>query len=468
MVKVGISKLIGLVLIASISSVPHTASAVPAPARRNGKAFQPLPAKNVKTPSVAAARVKPPPRPTLRKPMQQTNAVQPNWTRVVRATDSALGITVAETAALVVDSQYLVVPWTFISEVWLNRPGSRIVVEGLSQEVALIDVDVASNLALLKSNETVLPSFFRAEIRREDLRPEEPLTFLSGRGWLLSGGKYFASKSDGILTRYQIGSAPTNMSSGDGFGIQFVFDSAGRLAAVNHANTRSGNAEGSWSVPARSVLELIHHQDGPKPASLTVGGQRRTQLYSLQGQWARNLLLTGVPLEGSATGQIFDCKTRLASISDRELAAGVKSVRALDCVGKFQVPIVQGYNVGYVIQTGDASLTSSDLTLGAEVSQTLSGNLLTDLNKSAALVNLLTVPECRENNVENGAGANLRVKFCTSALKFEPGLADTYISVTSVDANAQMHYVAARLRGFDQESSRKVLRALVEKIRTRR
>jgi hypothetical protein len=376
------------------------------------------------------------------------------WTRIVRATDSDAGTYYAETLGLVIDSQYVIVPWTFISDVWLSRAGSKFMVEGSQKEAVLVDIDLVANVALLRASEPTVPTFYRTEIRLDVPIPDEPLLVVSSRNWLRGGAKFLKTKTDGLFLRYQIAFGANDPSS-----VRYVFDKAGRFIAMSSG---ASSGEDIWSAPSRTVYELIRKQSGPRPAS--VGDQRRAQLYYWQDRWAKTL----VPVRTALSVQSLDCQTRLTSVPDRELAAQIKNVRSLDCGEKLTLPVGGGYSAGVRLSTGDGTLRSSSPDLNNRFAEAVSREIFADYNRTASLVNLFTVPECRDNEVVNQQGQSVYVKFCTSALKFEFGLADTAIVVSTLDQSNHANFSVARLKGFDQKNTKRILESLVENVRSRR
>lgn len=374
--------------------------------------------------------------------------------RTVRVTDSAAGTYYSEITALAVDSSHLVVPWTFIAEVSLNRAGARFFADGSGRDLTLVDVDLSANLALLKSADPTSRALSRDQIRLDLPKSNEAFFAVSASGEARTGARFSGVLNEGSFPRYLV-----HFSSDDGARVRYIFDSAGLLTAVF---TRTD--ESRWAASSRAVYELLRRQEGPRPASASANYQRRSQLYYWQNRWTQSLLSSGARL--SLGG--LNCQTRLSSIADKALASQLKNIHSLDCEEKLSLPVVNDYSAGLRVSTGDALLRSSDLESGRKLLQSVSEDAFGDLEKSAALVNLMTVANCRDNKVDNPGGAHLLVKFCTSALKFEPGLADTAIAVTSLDTGARAHYAVARLKGFDRENTRRVLRAMIESIRSQR
>ena len=384
----------------------------------------------------------------------QWMTLAPGWTRAVRATDSRAGTYYAETLGLVIDSRYVIVPWTFISDVWLSRGGSKIMIEGSQGEATLVDIDLVTNIALLKTAEVTVPTFYRTEMRLDVPAAEEPLLVISARNWLRGGAKFLRTKMDGLFVRYQIAFGANDPSS-----VRYVFDKAGRFIAMSSG---ASSGENIWSSPSRTVYELLRKQSGPRPAS--IGDQRRAQLYYWQDRWTKTL----VPARSTLSVQGFDCQTRLTSVADRELAAQIKNVHSLECSEKLTLPIGGGYSAGARLLMGEATLRSSSPGLNDRFAAAASSEIFSEFNRATSMVNLLTVADCRENEVVNQLNQSVHVKFCTSALKFEPGLSDTAIVVSTLDHSNRANFFVARLRGFDQKNTKLILESLVENVRNRK
>lgn len=375
----------------------------------------------------------------------------PGWTRALHAADGLRLTSYADTVALALDGQYLVVPWSFITETWLARSDAHFYLDDPKQEVFLTDVDLAANMALLKVSTPLIPSYNRGQIRLDSPRLEEPLLILASRDWIRPGGRVLRTKSDGVYTRFQIAATTQDQANA-----QYVFDRNGGLVAIG------GGSEKLWSSSAKSLFDLLRRQDGPHPASVSTSDQRRRQLYYWQERWAHGI----VPNRGSFSLQPLDCQAYVASIAEQSLATQVRSVKALDCEGRFQLQLGAGYSAGVRLWTGEAMLRGGGEGMSDKLVQAFSAEAFADLNKSAALVNLMTVPDCSETNVVNQKGQSVRVRFCTTALKVEPGLSDTAVSVSSLDTAQRAYFAVARLKGFDQMNTKKVIEALVENIRS--
>lgn len=380
-----------------------------------------------------------------------------SWTRTIRVADRPDGPTLGESVALAVDAQLVVVPWSFVSEAWIARPGARFYIIDasgrISAEAAIAEIDVAANLALLRSGAPLIPSMQRSQIRMDAPLRDEALFILSSRDWIRPGARYLSGKSDGPYLRYQIGYSANDTSRS-----RFLFDRDGKLVAISGGSTEQ---ERSWAGASKSLFELLRKIDGHRPASISGEEQRRRQLFYWQERWAQSL----VPAKASLSLQAFDCQAYMASIGDTQLAAQVRAVRALECEGKFPLQLGAGYTTGARIWAGEASVKSNDPVIGARLGSAFAAQAFSDLEKAASFVNLMTVPDCSENSIVNQRGHDVRVKFCTTALKVEPGLSDTAVVVSSVDASMRAYYAIARLKGFDQMNTKKVIESLVENVR---
>ena len=373
-------------------------------------------------------------------------------TRTVRAADSLSSPGLSESPALAIDSQFLAMPWEFVSKSWIARPGSRFFVE--NQEAHLIDIDVASNLALFKTDQMLMPSLSRASFRLDVPSAEEPFAVMLGRDWFRSGARMLRVKSEGSTQIYQMA-----LGNGDATGSRFVFDKAGRLVAIAPGGE---TGEKAWAGSSRALYEMLRRQDGPKPASVPGATMRRNQLYGWQDRWTQAVS----PQSGAWSLQSLDCQSHMVSVSDKNLASSIRNTRAVNCTNRFPLSLGAGYSTGIELVAGEVQLSSRDGEAGSKVAQALGSELFNDLHKSASFVNLMTVADCQTSQVTNKQGHPVQVHFCTSALKTEPGLNDTAIAVSSLDAGAKAYVAVARFKGFAQPNTRRLIEGLIENLRS--
>lgn len=394
------------------------------------------------------------------------------WTRTVRVADDNGSTGYSSAMALAFDGQYLVVPWAFVSEALLARSGSRFFTDEPRQEIFLSGIDLVANLAVFKSGKPLLPSLSRSQLRLDAPKTDEQLLVLVSRDWIRPGVRFLQAKADGASVRYHIA-----FPGGDIGATRYVFDRSGNFVAIASGRAIGeiipvGENERIWSGSASALAELLREQERPHPASIQTLEQRRRQLFYWQERWAKAL----VPSPSAIVLRSLDCHAYLASIADQVVASYVRGVRAFDCEGRFPLQLGGGYTTGLRVWTGEAALevNSQPESVGTKVLtnesiadrlvQAFSAEAFADLNRSATLVNLLTVPECRQSSVKNRFGQSVQIRFCTSAIKIESGLSDTVISVSSIENNKKAHFAVARLKGFDQQNTKNILESLIENV----
>lgn len=430
--------------------------------RQNAKTTKPVPKKSVLKPTQKVAGEKN--ASGSKSSGSQKVKSLTGWTRTVRASDQPKSASLFETLALAVDNQYLVVPWSFVSDANLTRNGIRFFLNESDQEATLVDLDIASNIALLKTGSSITPSFNRSQIRLTNPVSDEPLFVLAARDWLRPGARFLRTKSDGSNMQHLIGNL-----SGDYASARFVFDKSGQLVALASPEVYSNSSKAQdfssderiWSSSAKALFEILKRQDGPKPASVSTSYMKRRELYYWQERWTRAL----VPNQSALDFGALECRGHLALIPDQALAAQVQNVRGMECDGKASLRLGGGYSAGLKVWTGEAKLRSANESTAPKLVQALSSQVFSELNKNSSMINLMTVPDCGETNVQDRRGQNVQVKFCTTGLKIEPGLNDTVVSVSSTDAGERAFFAFARLKGFDQGNTKKIIESLVENVR---
>ncbi len=399
-----------------------------------------------------------------------------NWMRIagssaqyLQVADSPTGFVYAKTLGFTMDRQFVIVPWTFIAQISLARSGARFFLEEPSGrnlnrvEARVVDFDLGADAAVLRLDRPVAQSYSKSDLRLDPPDRDESLMVLSGPNWLRADGKFLGLKSDGHVTQYRFsvgsGTAGPEMN-------HVIFDRLGRLVALASsegiADRFSDHAV--WAAPARSISEMLLRQEGPRPAAVNAN-QLHNQLQAWQDHWTQSLLGN----MSTFSLQSLDCQPRMTSVADMGTAAVVRSDRALSCLSRFSLPMGSGYKSGLSLVTGEAILQArfdgSDSAV-LPIERAVSASAFSDLENDAKVINLLTVPICETSTVTNRHGEPIHVRFCTSALKREPGYNDSILSVTSMQAGNKTKYAVARLRGFNQDNSRKILVALVENLRS--
>ena len=378
------------------------------------------------------------------------------WTRTVRAADASNSPIFAETLALAMDAQFLLVPLDFVSDMWLVRGNIRFFVADPVQEARLVDLDLVAGLALLRVEQPLIPSFMRSALRVDTPSAQETLLEIAGRDWVRSGAKLLRARSDGQNVRFQIGFG----SSGSG-APRYVTDRAGRLVAVVSGQEKG---ETAWGGSARSVYELLRRQDTPKPASIAGLEQRRQQMFVWQDRWSK----TFSPANKQLSLGALECRPHLVTVSDKNAAEQVKKVRALSCQDRMPVALGGGYKAGIQLIASEVTLrsVSNDMEHVSRIAELIGSETFNDHDKTTGNLNLMTTADCQDTQVVNGQGQAVRVRYCTSALKNEAGLNDTSVVLTSLEDGTRAFVAVARLKGFSQGNTRRILEALVENSRS--
>lgn len=378
------------------------------------------------------------------------------WMRTLSVSDGPGVKPLAETQTLAIDGQYLIVPWGFVSEMNMSRRGARFFVDDGRNEARLIDFDLLSNVALMKVDRPLTPSFYRSQLRADSPRPGETLLVYIGRDWSRTPAKFVQTRADGS---YEVAVTTNSSSSAPA---QWFFDRTGRLVALAPLFERNVSVS---SASARGIYDMLRRHDGPRPASTGLDDQRRRQLFYWQDRAIAGLFPSNA--EFSLRG--LDCKTHLMSVPDKNIAAKIASFRSTNCALASRVALSPGYATGFEVWSGEAMLrpdAGDDSSRLNVLEKAVSHDAFGALDTNASIVNLLTVPECADNSVVNTRGENVRVRFCTSALKVESGLNDTAAFVGAVDASGKANYVVVRMKGFSQASSKRMLQAMIDNVRS--
>lgn len=412
-------------------AAPKVARAAPQPVRKR-----------------VVAPVAPRPAPVSNNDNVGWNHAVGTYTRTVRAMLDPSCTTncqpFAEALGLAVDSQYLIVPWKFISDTVMTHPQTRLMVE--NQDPQIVDIDVASNLALLRTERPLIPSLSRGQIRQSDPSADEALYSLSSRNQLNQDSHYVSTKADGPNKRYVIQTTGPMSEPA-----RYYFDHNGNLAAIG--STLDDSSSG------RSVYDLLRKQDGPQPASVSGRDQRRRQLYSIQDRWTQIL---GPSKSTFSTSQL-NCKPDVPTIPDSRLAAKVHDAHMMSCESKIFVPVEADYLAGLQIYSGDVNMRVPASDSETHWPQAFGRDFFADLDHDSAKVNLMTAPLCNESTITNSHSQQVQVRFCTSALKVEAGLNDTAIAFATGDPG-RTRVVLVRLKGFTKDNTHKIVEALVENV----
>ena len=375
------------------------------------------------------------------------------WLYPIKISPNAGGITLVETRGLGVENNFIILPLDSVLSAWLSRSDLRFFVND-STEAHVADLDLASNIAILKVDSPLPATLNRNQIRSELPATGESMAAAESRDAIHGGPRFVGTTRDGESIRYLFQRNGTLENGG------FIFDRTGNLVSVVPALRNTGDDQRIWASSTQSIVELLHRQDGPKPASVSGVEERHNQLVTWQEHWTR-AFVTSPKL---VSAQNLNCETNLASISDASIASKIRQMNSMNCESKTSIPLGAGYSGGLELKTGNVVLRSPSLNdnEGLQLAKTFGSSYFDDLAKRSTQVNLLTVQDCHESSVVNQKGAMVHVRFCTSALKTDKGLSDTVVALSSVDAGSHAYVVAARMKGFDQNNTKKVIEALIE------
>ena len=383
------------------------------------------------------------------------------WLYPIKISSTAGGISLFETRGLGVENHFVILPLDSVLTAWLSRSDLHFYINN-TNEAHVADLDLASNIAILKVDTPLVATLSRNQIRADIPNAGESMAAVESRDAIHGGPRFVGTSRDGDSIRYLFQRNGTLESGG------FIFDKTGNLVSVVpsiRSGTDSAHDSGHgeqriWASSTQSIVELLHRQDGPKPASTSGNEERHNQLVTWQEHWTRAF----VTAPKTVSAMNLNCESNLASIGDSAIASKIRQMNSMNCESKTSLPLGAGYNGGLELKTGNVVLNTPSLTdnEGMQLAKTFGTSYFDDLARRSTQVNLLTVSDCHESSVVNQKGAMVHVRFCTSALKTDKGLADTAISLSSVDAGSHAYVVAARMKGFDQNNTRKVIEALIE------
>ena len=379
---------------------------------------------------------------------EQKQSGLPGWFKMVRIVDAESSASLGEASALAIDDRYLVVPWRFISQVRATNARVRYIVADSGQEARLLDADTFSGIALLRASSFLFPSMARAQIRTDNPEAGEALVSLQAAHLPHVRSRVSRVQSDGAVQRLRIeGETLEGVDRS-----AYHFDRFGRLVGVSYGKDAAGLS--------RAVSDLLRRHDGPRPAAVDHLDLKKRQLVYWQDRQIQLLS----PLRSLLSLKHLDCRLHIPSVADKKTAAYVKNARSKSCETPLPVTVAGDYSMGARFWSQEVTLNGVSDDIEERLVQALSAEAFAEHDKSSALVGLMTPSDCRENVIKNTQGRKVRVRFCTSALKVEPSLSDTIIAAGAIDGRDKAFINVARLRGFNQTNTKRVIEALIENI----
>lgn len=422
-----------------------------APARAQARAqAKPLPAKAEPQQQQQSARQAAAPAPSSSQDSGASKSILS-----MRASWSAEGPRLAETGALGLDGQYVIVPASFVSEVWTSSGDARFYVEDSTQPLDLIVFELTSDIAVFYSRVRVPASINRNRVRTEAPSQAEALVSLAKSApsaEVRRSGSWTEGSLWGELYNSVSGSTPS----------RFIFDRNGRWVSMTGVRKARGVFNGDHGASSSRVLELIAMWEANPQKSTTDRRSLLSQLASWQNVWVSWFF------EASRRGpslRWLDCQASPAVVREPAMAGDIEGTRTVNCNSVAPLPLGGGYNAGVQVVRGDLALRRdvkqflmNDKTSGSVFAESLFAAQNTDTGN----VNVLTVPECQKSDVMNKMGKKFQLRFCTSALKNHPGLSDTAISVISTDTGTRASLIAARLKGFDPNHTKRFMQWMLD------
>lgn len=372
----------------------------------------------------------------------------------IRLVGNDPGADLGETSALAVDNQYLIVPLHFISSARLAHDNLRLFVDSSTTEARVVELDLKSNLALLKTAQMVSPSLTRSQLRFELPGHREPLNAASSPDRAVSSARFSELRQQGQrpLLGIEIESRPRKNPI-------FFFDQFGRLMGVA---SKPESDKMVWATSTLTVWDLLKRQQDRQPSSVAEPAvDRKRQLNFWQDQWTKEALSSNGGPMGFAQ---LNCRPHLLEIKNKKVAAQMKRVNARHCTNKAPIQLHDTYTAGLEMLVGDYDLLPGGEISASEatVPETLSADYFADHEKTAGYVNLLTPEDCHLQTVTNQRGFPVYVRYCTSAIRSEPGFNDTVVSLVGTQPSTRNPFAIIRLRGFSQVNTKAFISKIAE------
>jgi hypothetical protein len=391
----------------------------------------------------------------------------PGMIREVRASTANSDISLGTAPGLVVDGGFVLIPLDFVSDLHLAAHEVHFyTTQTPAQEIHLASIDLLANIAIFKLQAPLSPFLPIQKLRSDwpsetealmlfkssDTKPQSVIRLSDPTAERISG--YF---------KFDLGRSQLESAAG------YIFDHNGSLVGITSASEIDGPKNWGLAAPARSIWNLLkaaHETPLAANSSLDMALNRRhEQLMRWQAGWLK--VLTG-RLNEAVDVRYLQCEAKLLHLSDPLVASNVSTSDVTDCSNGHGLVLGAGYTAGVEVQRGQIQLSNSDRqpsSVMPSLTGAVVGDTFGDLARAAETVNRLSPPDCKQDDIINLKGDPVHVRFCTSALKEEPGLNDTAMVASTVDDRHKLSFVIVRLKAFDLTSSRKILNSLIENVR---
>ena len=369
--------------------------------------------------------------------------------------------TLAETSGVIVEHSYVIVPFDVIASVALHRGEPAFFVGAQRVHATLVDFDLTSNQALLKTDTSFTEGLTLTSIRQQWPRAEEPIIASQGVGGQRFSGKIHEISNDGVVSRFTVPSpfSAQNVES-------FAFDPNGNLLGMR-------SREQDDYSPSAYTYQLVSKVLQKQPASsqgLLV--KLHQQWTALQSKWAEALIQDASRLRmqqwqvGLGT-KMLKCQPLHARVADRNLAALVNRAEGQSCVNRASTKVDIDYQPGVETVSGVGNLRGDvDGAKWNSLTSEMALSFFSPYDSDIQAVSLFTAPICEENSARSRNGQELRIHFCTSSLKAESGLNDSVFFVTTRQpAGDGFAFSGIRLKGFDQTNSKALVWAVMESFK---
>jgi hypothetical protein len=369
--------------------------------------------------------------------------------------------TLAETSGVVIERNYVVVPFDVIASVGLHRGEPAFFVGPQRVHATLADFDLTANQALLKTDQPFAQSLSLASIREQWPRAEESVTASQGVGGQKFNGRIHQITSDGVLSRFSVPSPFTAKSVES-----FAFDQNGSFIGLRSR----AQDDYSPSTYTRLMMNRVFQKQPASTQSMLV--KLHQQWTELQSKWTETLIQDASRLRmqqwqvGLGT-KMLKCQPLHTKVADRALASLVNRAEGQSCVNRASTKVDDDYQPGVETVSGVGNLRGAvDEDKWKSLTHEMALSFFNTFDADIQPVSLFAAPICEESAAKSRSGQELRIHYCTSSLKSESGLNDSVFFVTTRQpAGEGFAFSGIRLKGFDQTNSKALVWAVMESFK---